>query len=178
MDPQVFYQVVTPLIGVDNTAVLAISTPDDEFNYYSELLELNDENGNPLFHCIKVGLQCQACIEANKVCIHLLRKLPPWKSEGRAARVDAIMSANKEQNMRENRGVVISSRRYAFQSEWIKAFRERPRHPFTAPVKVLHMAIDPSGGGSMSDYAIVTCAREQGRVIVSIQHRNTYHDEI
>jgi hypothetical protein len=30
MDSAVFYQVVVPLMGVDKTAVLGISSPDDE----------------------------------------------------------------------------------------------------------------------------------------------------
>ena len=36
MNPDVFRQVVVPLMGVGGTAILAISTPDDEFNYYSK----------------------------------------------------------------------------------------------------------------------------------------------
>ena len=40
MKEDIFLQIVSPLMGVDNTAVLAISTPDDEFGYYSELLNM------------------------------------------------------------------------------------------------------------------------------------------
>lgn len=67
--------------------------------------------------------------------------------------------------------MVISSRRFAFDPSWIKAFKERARHVFRTniqPVQILHMAIDPSGGGTGSDYAILTGCMEDSRAVVNI----------
>lgn len=76
MNPGVFYEVVVPLLTVRFTSVLAISTPDDEFNYYSELIECG------LFETIKVGLICQPCIDKGFIdCRHMRKRIPPWKSE-------------------------------------------------------------------------------------------------
>lgn len=74
MDKQVFFTVVVPLLGVKHTAVLAISTPDDEFNYYTQLLELG------LFRCIKIGLTCDACEALGLPCTHRIKRLPHWKT--------------------------------------------------------------------------------------------------
>lgn len=43
------------------TSLLAISTPLDEFNYYSKLVEQKDENGDPFFKTIKAGRICEDC---------------------------------------------------------------------------------------------------------------------
>jgi hypothetical protein len=66
MDPKVFKTVVVPLFGVVNTAVLAISSPDDDQNYYSELLELKTKDGQSFFKVIKIGLACDRCVDAGK----------------------------------------------------------------------------------------------------------------
>ena len=69
LDTAVFYEVVVPLLGVSNTAILGISTPlvsfylflilrqqqnndvyfKGEDNYYSQMTLLKDENKRPLF---------------------------------------------------------------------------------------------------------------------------------
>jgi hypothetical protein len=66
MDKRVFNEVVVPLFGVINTAVLAISSPDDDQNYYSELLELKTSTGETFFKVIKIGLACDSCFDAGK----------------------------------------------------------------------------------------------------------------
>lgn len=49
MDRSMFFDVVAPLMLVEKTAVLAISSPSDEFNYYSTLLELRRPDGSFVF---------------------------------------------------------------------------------------------------------------------------------
>ena len=36
MDTKVFYEVIVPLLEVENTALICISTPQDSMNFYSE----------------------------------------------------------------------------------------------------------------------------------------------
>ncbi len=66
MDPRVFHEVVVPLFGVVNTAVLAISSPVDDQNFYSELLELKRPDGTDFFWVMKIGLACASCLEAGE----------------------------------------------------------------------------------------------------------------
>jgi hypothetical protein len=80
--------VVVPLLGVKDTALLGISTPSDEFNYYAEL---KDAHGERLFHDISLGMVCAACKASGAACNHLNAAMAPaWKPAGSAAKVDAM----------------------------------------------------------------------------------------
>jgi hypothetical protein len=159
MSEQVFWKVVYPLMGVDDTAVLAISTPDDEFNYYSELLALK------LFREIYLGADCSTCMEAGVPCIHSKLLMPVWKSEGRQNRLQQ-MNKDKALHDRENLGKINSNKNYLFKKQWIDAFNKRASHHFQYNPQVIHCAIDPAGGGEGSDYTIGTAAIEAGRKVV------------
>ena len=50
MDLGVFYDVIVPLMEVEGTATICISTPLDEFNFYSALTDLKDEKGRHVFN--------------------------------------------------------------------------------------------------------------------------------
>lgn len=50
MDMGVFYEVIVPLMEVDGTATICISTPLDQFNFYSELTDLKDNKGRNVFN--------------------------------------------------------------------------------------------------------------------------------
>lgn len=44
----VFFEVVVPLLEMETTALIAISTPLDGLNFYSEMFELKGGDGKPL----------------------------------------------------------------------------------------------------------------------------------
>jgi hypothetical protein len=157
MDKQVFFQVVVPLLGVKHTAVLAISTPDDEFNYYTQLLELG------LFKVIKIGLTCESCEAMGLVCTHKIKRLPHWKTMTRQEMIQMVLASDPELCARETRGLVISTKIFMIQRMWILALRERELYRLQNKAQVLHMGIDPSGGGTGSDYALCTIGHENGR---------------
>lgn len=66
-------EVVVPLLELDRTALICISTILDPCNYYSKLLELKDENGDSFFQVHRFTLACDACIEAGtpEQCTHM-----------------------------------------------------------------------------------------------------------
>jgi hypothetical protein len=165
-----FFRVIAPLMTMDDLTLLAISTVETEHNYYSELLNLENEKGDPLFKDIKIILSCDACRRAGRQtrCVHNLHQLPPWRGSRRQQLVEKIMSSDPELFMRENLGIVASTNVFLFEKEWIRwCFAAAPcrfeRHP-----DVVYVAIDPSGGGSQSDYAICSAAFERGTCIVSV----------
>lgn len=45
MDTKVFYEVIVPLLEVENTALICISTPQDSMNFYSEMFTLKTPDG-------------------------------------------------------------------------------------------------------------------------------------
>lgn len=96
IDPAMFNTVCVPLMGVGKTALLAISTPDDEFSYYSQLFEMKKPDGRSLFYTISIGLACNACLEAGLQCGHLFHKLPAWKPMERQALVASILASNPD----------------------------------------------------------------------------------
>ena len=252
MDKKVFFEVVVPLLGVKHTAVLAISTPDDEFNYYTQLLELG------LFKVIKIGLTCEACEAMGLACTHKIRRLPHWKTmsksnnsiiiyykmdfwsafelrhknevyldtafdlapviyhliecmprtltqiigeyaedsvyfteynfqitiyvkninsftidylcsdkKGRQQMIQRVMASDPELMVRETRGLVMSTKQFMIHKSFILQFHTRAPYQIKNKVQVLHMAIDPSGGGTASDYAVCTIGREAGKTYIA-----------
>ena len=57
----VFFEVVVPLLEMETTALIAISTPLDGLNFYSEMFDLKGADGKPLFNTLRVGLSCAKC---------------------------------------------------------------------------------------------------------------------
>lgn len=159
--PDLFYVVMVPLMGVDNTALLAISTPGEEgSNYYSELMDLKTPDGESLFRIKSVGLACDECAAANKSCPHVKASLPPWKSEARHAKTMAIMASRPEQASAELLGVAASATKtYLFRS-YVRALHAGPCWQFDHNVNVVYIGIDPAGGTKHSDYAIFSVACE------------------
>ena len=148
IDPQVFFQVVVPLMGVRHTAVLAITSPDDEFNYFSEVIELKNEHDQPLFHSIKIGLMCDSCQQRGVAkCPHRIHRLPHWKSAERQRKVEAIMAGDEKLMLRETRGMIVGSRNFVFQPDWLDVLYRKPLYSWQMNVQWLSIGIDPSGGG-------------------------------
>ncbi len=58
MDMMVFFEVVVPLLELDRTCLIAVTTVLDDDNFYSKLLDIKDENGKPLFYYLNFQLGC------------------------------------------------------------------------------------------------------------------------
>lgn len=170
-----FQNVIVPLLTVDHTALLAITSPGDEQNYVSVIQDLVDAQGRPLFKNIRIGMMCKKCLEAGKEkCGHELKRLPAWKSEARHDLVRAIFGQNQEAMKREAEGLIVSSRVYLLGKKNIDAFVARAPHQFQFDVQLIEIGIDPSGGGSQSDYSIVSKCVENGKHVVrNHRHANT-----
>jgi len=140
---------------VANTALLGISTPMGEDDYYSQLTKLKDENDRPLFKSLSIELCCPVCRakDANATqCVHRIDMLPEWKSEGRHEKVKRIMASVPELYMREALGVVASEKFGVFSSlqtgklaACLQSGSEISTSFSNYPVFVV---VDPTGGGS------------------------------
>jgi hypothetical protein len=147
MDPSVFQVVCVPLLGVDHTALLAISTPDSEFNFYTELFYLTNEKGEPFFSIISIGLACDECLANGLQCSHRNDKLPHWRPLERQALIQAILGNNVDLANRETRGVVQSSMRNLYDKKWIKRLLDSVPSEWTYKPDVIFIGIDPAGNG-------------------------------
>ena len=83
LDQAVFQEVVVPLLGVRDTALIGISTPLDENNFYSELVQSKKPDGEPLFNVVTIRLLCDVCEKAGVMHCPHNADVPPWKSSER-----------------------------------------------------------------------------------------------
>ena len=56
INARLFYETIVPLLEMRVTSLIAISTPLDEFNFFSKILNLHDDDGHPFFDTIHIGL--------------------------------------------------------------------------------------------------------------------------
>lgn len=169
VDQKVFSVVVGPMLMVEHATLIGISTAQDGFNYYSMLLDLIDPRTNePRFRVIKVGLACDDCASKNKAetCEHRTSRLPPWQTVERHNMLRQIMGDNTAAFAREAMGLVASSDHFMYK-EYIKTLVTQPQLTFERRPGVIFFAVDPSGGGTQSDFAIMITTFYQGNHVVS-----------
>jgi len=160
LDEAVFNEVCLPLLGVSNTSLLAISTPLDENNFFSQLLLSKKPNGAPLFKVLQIELVCATCREAKATeCPHNANLLPSWKSAARGELVKSLMENNKDMWLREQAGVITSRDTAAFDRAAIeRCFANRfPLSRLIIQDNRVYITVDPSGGG-FSQTAVLACA--------------------
>ena len=94
MDLRVFYEVIVPLLEMERTSLICISTILESFNFYSRLLDLKDGDGNSLFETLRFELICEACRASDnpEKCTHMLHLVPRWQSADRHKRLKIMMA--------------------------------------------------------------------------------------
>ena len=91
-------ETVAPLLCMQQTSMIAISTLTSSFNFYSRLIKMrNKVTGDPLFSVFQVQLACDACIEkgAAAECVHRLHLIPRWQSSDRHEMLKTVMQASR-----------------------------------------------------------------------------------
>lgn len=99
MPEALFFEVVLPLLEVEKTSMLAISTPspDGSLNFYTSMMATKNANGEPMFKCLTIAMACEECLKQGLAssCTHMESFRPPWKSASKFSMVKAIYSQNK-----------------------------------------------------------------------------------
>ncbi len=160
MDLGVFYEVIVPLMEVEGTATICISTPLGNFNFYSELTKIRDDKGNLVFNVRHVTGE----------------RSTPWKPEEARSKVEALYGNRSTLMRREIRGEITDETdNMAFNAEKLKRFFDKPalNAPYRVNGNTIYVAIDPNGGASStnapgSDTAIVSFCISEGRIVVRI----------
>lgn len=154
-------EVVAPLLSLEKTALLAISTSAGSDSLYTRLTKLKDENGSPLFCTITFSLICDECRKGDDPtsCTHLTEvMLPPWLSSSKVDKIRAIMEADPAMYARETLGECMDSNDKVFRAAWIEALRASPPRAVGEVARHVFVAVDPAGGG-LSNFAIVSGVR-------------------
>lgn len=168
LDLQVFYQIVVPLLEMQTTALIAISTPQDNQNFYSEMFELKDAKGENFFRTIQVSLICDKCKAAGKgeSCTHKYDLIPPWKSQSKLDMVRALYGDRAELMQRESMGAITQDANSVFNMSTIDSLMqisqmdEEPNYVFTA--------VDPTGGGNSYMAIVSICMLKEKCFIVGL----------
>jgi hypothetical protein len=174
VDPEFFYETVAPLLIVEQTTLLAISTLTSSINFYTRLIKQVDKNtGQPMFVTKCIQLACDKCIDEGKAheCPHLLHLVPRWQSGERHVRLKTIMEDRPDLIQSELSGLAFDSLQQAFRTVDIEnVFKERRvGADLDEPIFVI---IDPAAGGAQSNYAIVSFTRREGILRVSSSHES------
>ncbi len=167
MPIKMFHEVIVPLLELETTALICISTPQDSSNFYSMMFEMVDQGGEKLFNQIQISMVCEDCkLTAHpEKCTHMKHLLPKWKSGGKQDMVRQIYGDNTEDMLRESMGVTTNDSAAIFQDDWLKVFVDRsPYTPRNIPSFVF-CACDPNGGGN-SQMAIVSLYQDQNNFAV------------
>jgi len=149
--------VILPLCAVQDTVLIGISTPLDENNFYSMLLDMKKPNGDPLFNQLTISLLCDTCLAAGAMTCPHRNALPAWKSGERQEVIANIMAGDKAMYMRENLGIITRSDNSAFDRASIDRLYTRTFNLVGASAPpYVYVCIDPCGGG-LSAMALAAC---------------------
>lgn len=175
IDPELFYEVILPLIGVSRTRILGISTPSrDTFNFFHRMTKLCYPGTNdPVFKTHSVELVCKYCKRRKlfNSCRHELHKLPEWKSASKLEIIKLIYGPERqEMEARENLGMMLADGDCLFEQTWLEELERRVRwnnqSALYAP-NVIFTACDPNAGGR-GQMALVSVAFIMGMLVVSL----------
>ena len=155
----VWMQVILPLMQMDKTGVVGISTPQDSGSFYTNVIETLDDQGNHVFETMQLRAACQKCIDTlddPSKCPHENLERPPWQSESQVRKVEALYGAkNKQLAQQELYGMSSGGGGGVFVKKAIKHLFNREREALPASTTHVYIAVDPSGGGA-SKFAMVS----------------------
>jgi hypothetical protein len=178
LDEDVFTEVIVPLLGVQGTAVIGISTPLDADNFYTQMVKMQDPTnpGKPLFRSLTIELACAACRkqaaetgESLDVCPHRRSVIPPWKSdEARNMKIKQLMSSRSDMYQREHLGISTDTDSRAFEVDSITTFAKRriDVSTFVTLARHVFMAIDTCGGGSNAMAIVAGMYTQNGTLVI------------
>jgi hypothetical protein len=167
MDPDFFKNTILPLTTNLHHATTAITTPDNELGWASEIQDVRGPDGKLVFKTYMSGGACALCRKLGKPeeCTHQRR--PKWKDAKSTAKIRAVLGDDVNVFNREVMGTVTKDNIHIFEEYTTRLWKSPPHIP-TLPLDSLSCFIDSAGGGTASDFVIETQAIDDGRDVVSI----------
>ena len=157
MPVDLFKETIVPMLELTGTSLLAISTPSDEFNYYSKLVEQKDEHGKPFFKTVRAGRICEECQRLPYEDMIKCEHVPDgahWKSSYKRRRLNSLFAGDEARGLRELGGVIASDFTACFQKHDIEALFLNPVRTTATMPRHVYISVDPNGGG-MSKMGVV-----------------------
>jgi hypothetical protein len=93
-DMQVVNEVVLPLLSMQDSCLLCISTLLPSSNHYSRMFEVTGRDGKRIFESIQISLVCEDCLKTEhpELCTHKLSEMPRWLSSQKLEVIKALLS--------------------------------------------------------------------------------------
>lgn len=147
---ELFYQVIVPILVVKNTVLLCLSSPEQDANYYSALLNFKKENGDPFFHVVECFQICKACRKLERIqqinCTHV-KQASPWLSERNKRELRQLYRLRPADYLREFGGLVVSDYQPALPKMDVERLFTSPMHHTVTAPRFIFTSCDPNGGG-------------------------------
>ena len=166
IDKDFFQEVIAPLMTVEGTILLGITTPPPfpESNPYSRMLKAKDPATNKtVFKPICISNMCDRCHkERRTVCYHVRAVGVPWKPKSGLRKARIIMADNAAAQARELFGANVDAGARPFVGPKLDRFRGR-RVRMPVEPQIVFLGIDPAGGGDSSEFGCVSVAYAMGQ---------------
>ena len=165
VNKDLFFETIVPLLEMKTCSLICISTPLDELNWFSTLLNMTDIDGEPFFHVTRLDTICAKCKLLSRgdmtKCTHKTDILPQWKSGQRHERNKKLYEMDDiGRGLRENAGIVTGDDNTVFDRKVLNdlfSHDTMPRYDNRRDVKprAIYMMVDPDGDGE-SELAITS----------------------
>lgn len=167
MPSRVWYEVILPLLQIDDAYIIGISTIQGETNFMSKYLKQKNEFGESFFRVFQFFGVCLPCRQAGlaQSCTHLNHLRPSWHSSQKLKHVKLLMEGNEELAMQELAGVSSAENKRAFPSRKVQRLFELEKLKVPNFIQFIFVAIDPCGSGN-SNLAICTSYTQHGRLVL------------
>lgn len=147
--PELFYKVIVPILGVKDTALFALSSPEGSQNFFSKLINLQ-EDGQSFFRVCDCQLICEDCrkleLEQQVLCNHV-KQTPPWLSGKQGKRLRALYATDPATLAKEMMGIIADDYLPCFPHDLIKQCFSLPPYVTKSSPSHVFITVDPSGGG-------------------------------
>ena len=152
VDKGLFEKAIVPLLGVNKTCLIMISTPSEESrNYFNTIMQ------SDIFRTVTI--LANVCIDCSrdlglKECFHSSMQKPSWKNDPRMKLVHKLLKGSQLTFEREALGMICTQSKFAFNSLLLDRVKKLPLLDLKrCSVPYIIVAIDPTGGGA-SELAI------------------------
>jgi hypothetical protein len=151
IDPKLFFKTILPILQMKNTSLMCLSSPEGDENYYSQLMNLKDEDtGESFFHVINCFQICKECMKLERElqikCTHV-KSSAHWLSSRKTKKLKMLYKANPEDAIREFGGIVVSDHLPALRKEEVQRCFTMDHVHTSAPPPFIFTCCDPTGGG-------------------------------
>lgn len=150
--------VVAPMLRKEGSILIGLSSlQKDNSSFFTRLLGEKDKYGDLLFDVFRSELVCYDCRQknANVACPHLEDDLPDFLTRNADDVIRALMSSDPLLYQTEILGITHSLSAQALNAVHLKEFYDLPPFHPQEDIQMVHIFIDPSGGG-MSNSAIIS----------------------